>query len=156
MTNSSKEGWIWVERTGWLEALAIALVAGMALLQFYFAFQAYLDPSAFSASRGTPLLDSGDSDWVRIYASRTLFIVLVLGVLLLRRDYSLLAWAALLGTVMPVTDAVLAVLDQAAFTYQTRHLATLVYLVAAFFVLRQVAKPGRPVGAATKSPQARG
>ena len=130
---------MWLKRTGWVETLAIAMVAVMALLQLYFASHAYLDPTAFSVARGTPLLDSGDGDWVRIYASRTLFIVLILGVLLLRRDYSLLAWAALLGTVMPVTDAILAALDQAAFTYQLRHWATLAYLVAAFFVLRRAA-----------------
>jgi hypothetical protein len=41
---------------------------------------------------------------------------------------------------MPVTDAILAALDQAALTYQLRHLATLAYLVAAFLVLRQAAK----------------
>jgi len=143
---------MWGEKTGWLEALAIALVSGMALLQLYFAVHAYLDPTVFSVSRGTPLLDVGDGDWVRIYASRTLFIVLVLGVLLLRRDYSLLAWAALLGTVMPITDAMLAALDQAAFTHQIRHLATLSYLVIAFFVLRQVGQRGRHAGAAVGSP----
>ena len=130
----------WIKKMRGIEALALVLVIGMALLQFYFALNAYLDPSAFSVSRGTPLLNSGDSDWVRIYASRTLFIVLMLGVLVRRRDYALLAWAALLGTVMPVTDAILAALDQAAFTYQLRHLATLAYLVAAFFVLRLAAK----------------
>ena len=134
---------MWIKRTGWAEALAIALVAAMALLQLYFACYAYLDPSAFSAARGAPLLDSGDGDWVQIYASRTLFIVLILGVLLVRRDYSLLAWAALLGTVMPVTDTILAALDQAAFSYQLRHWATLAYLVAAFLVLRQAAKAGK-------------
>ena len=132
----------WIRKMAGIEALAVVLVTGMALLQFYFALNAYLDPSAFSASRGTPLLNSGDSDWVRIYASRTIFIVLILGVLLRRRDYAMLAWAALLGTVMPVTDAILAALDQAALTYQLRHLATLAYLIAAFFVLRQAAKVG--------------
>ena len=130
----------WMKKSGWLEPLAIALVAGMALLQLYFALGAYLDPFAFSVSRGTPLLDGGDSDWVRIYASRTLFIVLMLGVLLHRREYSLLALAALFGAVMPLTDAVLAILDQAPFTYLLRHLATLAYLFGAFFVLRQSAK----------------
>ena len=99
-------------------------------------------PTMAAANYGLHLAVSGDSDWVRIYASRTLFIVLMLGVLLRRRDYALLAWAALLGTVMPVTDAILAALDQAAFTYQLRHLATLAYLIAAFFVLRQAAKVG--------------
>lgn len=123
-----------------LEALAVAIVAGMALLQLYFALGAYLDPVGFSVARGTPLHDGGDGDWVQIYASRTLFIVLVLGVLLLRREYSLLAWAALLGTVMPVTDAVLAALDQADWPYLARHLATLAYLGVSFFVLRHAAK----------------
>jgi hypothetical protein len=129
-----------IGKTGWLEALAIVLVTAMALLQLYFALYAYLDPSPFAVSRGTPLLDGNDSDWVRIYASRTLFIVLVLGVLLRHRAYSLLAWAALFGTVMPLTDVVLAALDQAPITYVLRHLATLAYLVSAFFVLRHVAK----------------
>lgn len=93
-----------VKKTGWVEGLAQCMVAAMALLQLYFALSAYFDPTAFSVSRGTPLLDNGDGDWVQIYASRTLFIALFLGVLLLRREYSLLARAASLGTVMPVTD----------------------------------------------------
>lgn len=128
------------KKTGWVEGLAQCMVAAMALLQLYFALSAYFDPTAFSVSRGTSLLDNGDSDWVQIYASRTFFIALFLGVLLLRREYSLLAWSASLGTVMPITDGILAALDQAAFTYQLRHMATLAYLIVAFFVLRQAAK----------------
>lgn len=54
------------------------LVFLMAALQLAYALYAYIDPAAFSLTRGTELFDAADSDWVRIYASRTLFVALII------------------------------------------------------------------------------
>jgi hypothetical protein len=115
--------------------IGFGLVLAMALLQAYFAISAYLDPAAFALSRGTTLAATDDADWVRIYASRTLFIALLLGYLLWRSQFRVLKWAALLGTLMPVTDAVLAYQAGATSGIVARHVATLVYLLVTFVVL---------------------
>ena len=74
--------------------------------------------------------------WVKIYGSRTLFITLVLGYLLYVRNYSVLMWCALFGTVMPITDAFLAYEAQAPFKVVFKHIATMVFLLVTFFVLK--------------------
>lgn len=118
-----------------LHYVGFGLVAAMALLQAYFAISAYIDPAAFAPSRGTTLAAAEDADWVRIYASRTLFIALLLGYLLLRGQFGVLKWAALLGTVMPITDALLAYQAGATAGVVARHVATLIYLLVTFVVL---------------------
>lgn len=122
------------------EKIAIVLVLLMMLLQGFYAFFAFIDPSAFSVIRGTELLDVGDSDWVRIYASRTLFVSLIIGYLLLLRDFVLLKWIALLALVMPITDGLLAYQSHAAFTVVAKHVATVVYLMCTFLVLHIATK----------------
>ena len=123
-----------------LEKFGIVLVFLMALLQGAYAIYAYVDPVAFSLLRGTDLVSLADADWVQIYASRTLFVALIIGFLLSLRHYKILAWAALFGTVMPITDAILAHQAQAADKIVYKHIATVVYLLIIFVVLRIVAK----------------
>jgi hypothetical protein len=131
-----------------LEFFATVLVLLMVLLQAGYALYGYTDPSAFSTLRGTPLHSIADSDWVRIYASRTAFVALIVGLLLYRREYRLLVWASLFGGVMPATDAALAWQAQAANSVVIKHLVTLVYLLVTALVLHFAAKrslPARPV-----------
>lgn len=116
--------------------VGIGLVIIMAVLQGFYAIFSYIDPAAFSSLRGTALYSPLDSDWVKIYGSRTLFISLVLGYLLYARNYSALMWCALFGTVMPVTDWFLAYEAQAPFTVLFKHIATIVFLFATFLVLK--------------------
>jgi hypothetical protein len=123
-----------------LEKIGYILVLLMALLQFTYAVYAYVDPSAFSIVRGTELFADGDSDWVKIYASRTLFVALIIGFLLYQRNYRILVWAALIGAVMPVTDALLAYQAQAPDKVVLKHVATVVYLLVTFVVLRLIVK----------------
>ena len=124
---------------GWksspLRSVGFWLAFVMALLQAVYALQAFLDPSGFATYRGTPLLASGDTDWVQIYASRTTFIALVVGSLLARRDMATLKWVALLGVVMPVGDALLAHQAEASLAVISRHVATVIYLLATFLTL---------------------
>ncbi|MFT5572100.1 MAG: hypothetical protein ACI9FR_001021 [Cryomorphaceae bacterium] len=123
-----------------LEKVAFFLVLLMALLQGAYAIYAYSDPSSFSLLRGTELHDLADADWVKIYASRTWFVALIIGFLLYLKNYQILAWAALFGTVMPVADAFLAYQAGAADAVVYKHIATFVYLLITFAVLKVVVK----------------
>lgn len=116
--------------------VGVVLVLTMALLQGFYAVFSYLDPAGFAVVRGTELFSSMDTDWVRIYGSRTLFIALILGYLLHIRNYSVLMWCALFGTVMPITDGFLAYEALAPFKIVFKHIATVVFLLVTFFVLK--------------------
>ena len=120
------------------EKSGFVLVLLMVILQTFYALYAYIDPAAFSVLRGTQLAESSDSDWVQIYASRTLFVSLIIGTLLYFRAYKVLMWAALLGTVMPLTDGYLAYQAQAPFGVVAKHLATVLYLVITSVVLSKI------------------
>lgn len=125
---------------GALERLGFILVLLMALLQGGYAIYAYIDPASFAILRGTELLVVGDLDWVKIYASRTLFVALIIGYLVFLRNYRILAWASLFGAVMPVTDAILAYQAQAPDKVVLKHVATVVYLLVTFFVLQVIVR----------------
>ncbi|AZZ96474.1 DUF4267 domain-containing protein [Pseudoalteromonas sp. R3] len=123
-----------------MKKVAFTLVLLMAVLQGFYAIFAYIQPVGFSDIRGTALASPQDLDWIHIYASRTLFISLIIGVLLYFRNYQTLFWAALLGTVMPLTDGWLAYQSGAAAGVIAKHIATVVYLLATALVLRTVVK----------------
>lgn len=123
-----------------IERIGFTMVLLMALLQAVYAVYAYLDPQAFSQLRGTELFLAGDSDWVKIYASRTLFVALIIGFLLFIREYKILAWASLFGTAMPITDALLAYQANAESIVVYKHVATVMYLLATFVILKSVVK----------------
>lgn len=118
-----------------LKRIGITLVLIMTLLQGFYACYAFFDPRGFAAIRGTELASIVDTDWVQIYASRTLFVALIVGFLLYRRHYQLLIWAALFGTVMPVTDAWLAYQADSPINVVLKHIATIIYLLLTSFVL---------------------
>jgi hypothetical protein len=128
------------QRRNILKRVGVALVFLMALLQAVYAIYAYLDPQAFALLRGTELFVSEDADWVNIYASRTLFVGLIIGYLLIIREYKILVWASLFGTVMPATDAFLAYRAGAENVIVYKHVATIVYLLITFSVLKLVVK----------------
>lgn len=123
-----------------LKTIGITFVLLMALLQAFYGIYSLLEPTAFAITRGTLLAASADSDWVQIYGSRTLFIALIIATLLYYRHYKLLMWAALFGTVMPITDGWLAYQAGAATTVIAKHLATLVYLLATSVILAMIAR----------------
>ncbi len=116
------------------------LVLIMALLQGFYAVKAFIDPISFATLRGTLLLEAGDADWVRIYASRTLFVALIVAALLYLEHYVILKWTALLALVMPLSDALLAYFADATNVVLIKHILTMVYLTVTFFVLHYGAK----------------
>jgi hypothetical protein len=119
-----------------VERIAIAMVFLMAVLQGVYAIYAYLDPQAFALLRGTELFASDDGDWVQIYASRTLFVALIIAYLLITQEYKVLAWASLFGTIMPATDAFLAYQAGAESVVVYKHVATIVYLLITSYALK--------------------
>lgn len=121
-----------------LEVVGIILVLLMTMLQGFYGLFAYIDPASFANVRGTELFSNMDSDWVNIYGSRTLFITLTFSFLLYAKHYSIIMWCALFGIVMPVTDGYLAYQAEAPFKVVFKHIATVLYLVITFFVLRAV------------------
>lgn len=123
-----------------LKILGVTLVLLMALLQAVYGVFAFMDPVAFSTLRGTELIAQGDTDWVKIYASRTIFIALLITLLLLLKQYNLLFWSALFGIVMPATDAWLAINAGAAFGIVAKHLATILYLFVTAIILKLITK----------------
>jgi hypothetical protein len=121
-----------------IEKLAILFVALMVLLQCFYAIMAYFDASGFADLRGTKLATIDDLDWVKIYASRTFFIALIIGYLLYIKDYKILIWAALFGTIMPITDGYLAIEAQAPVNIIIKHMATTLYLIITALTLKKV------------------
>jgi len=118
-----------------LRKTGLVFVALMALLQLVYAAYAYLDPVSFSLIRGTDVFDQRDVDWVRIYASRTLFVALIIGYLLHLKQFKFLAAASIFGLVMPITDAYLAYQASASSGVILKHVATAAFLLVTFLVL---------------------
>jgi len=125
-------------KTATLERTGFVLVLLMILLQGFYGVFSYVDPSSFSSIRGTVLFSEMDADWVKIYGSRTLFITLFLGYLLHSRNFLILMWCALFGIIMPITDGLLAYEAQAPIKVVLKHIATIVYLLITFFVLKKL------------------
>jgi hypothetical protein len=121
-----------------LEKVGFVLVALIGLLQGFYGTFAFIDPTMFSVVRGTELFSVMDADWVAIYGSRTIFITLIFGYLLYTRNYAVLMWGALFRIVMPITDGLLAYEAQAPFKVVAKHIATVVYLLIIFIVLKKV------------------
>jgi hypothetical protein len=71
-----------------------------------------------------------------------LFIALIIGYLLYHKQFKILAVASLLGIVMPLTDAWLAYQAAASDKVLLKHVATALFLVVSFVILRSVVRRG--------------
>ena len=65
---------------------------------------------------------------------------LIIGFLLIIKEYKILVWVSIFGTVMPATDAFLAYQAGAESVVLYKHVATIIYLLITFFVLKSVVK----------------
>lgn len=77
----------------------------MAALMLVNATRCLLDPAAFSVYFGLPLTAASALPWVGVYGLRALFIGLLAGYFLLRREPGPLQWVAAFAIVMPLGDA---------------------------------------------------
>ena len=110
--------------------IATAVGYGMSVLiviySFFNVIRAVVAPEAFSTAMG---LASGiGNPFVEVYASRTAFIALVAGALLIGRQRQLLAWFAGLAILLPVADACLVWRMGASVGFIAKHLAIAAYL----------------------------
>ena len=121
-----------------LETTGFVLVSLMILVQAFYGVFSFIAPSEFAEVRGTELFSVNDLDWVQIYGSRTLFITLVLSYLLLTRNFLTLMWCALFGLIMPIVDGYLGHQAQASLSVVLKHVATGVYLLVTFIVLKMI------------------
>lgn len=117
-----------------MRSVGFWMAAGMMVLQGFYALEAFIDPVGLAAYRGTPLV-GGSVTWVQAYGSRTLFVALLVFLLLIRDELALLKWVALIGLVMPVSDALTTWQAQAPRIVVIRHVATAGYLLAVFVLL---------------------
>jgi heme A synthase len=113
------------------------MAAIMAIVQAIYALQAFVDPAGFAAYRGTPITDAAGTMWVHTYGSRTLFVALVVALLLIREELATLKWVALIGIVMPISDALVAIRAEAPLAIVLRHVATGLYLLITFIVIQR-------------------
>jgi hypothetical protein len=107
----------------------------MALLQAAYAVQAFVDPRALADFRGMSADDPASIGWIYVYGSRTLFVALVVMVLLVRRDLATLRWVAIVGVLMPLGDALVALRTEAPMAIVLRHVVTAIYLLVTFALL---------------------
>ena len=116
-------------------SLGFWMAALMAVVQAIYALQAFVDPAGFAAYRAAPITGVAGTMWVHTYGSRTLFVALVVALLLIRGELATLKWMALIGIVMPISDALLAIRAEAPLAIVLRHVATALYLLITFVVI---------------------
>jgi len=122
-------------------AIGFWLALAIAALQAVNAFRAFAAPAGFATYLGLPLTDPQDHGFVLVYGLRAAFIALAVGALLATRNYSALAWVALVGLVMPIGDAILVSRAGAPVATIARHVAIGVFLAVTAGVLWLAARP---------------
>jgi hypothetical protein len=85
----------------------VGLAAAMAAYMLFNAFSAWTDPQGFATRLGLVVTSSDALGWVGIYALRAAFIGLLLGALVLARQWRALFLLAIAALVMPLGDALL-------------------------------------------------
>jgi len=122
-------------------AIGFWLAVAIAALQAVNAVRAFVAPAGFASYLGLPLTDPQDQGFVLVYGLRAAFIALAVGGLLATRNYSALAWVALVGLVMPIGDAILVARAGAPVATIARHIAIGVFLAVTAGVLWFAARP---------------
>lgn len=137
MSLSSPFPFPWRSIAFWLSALIAVMMA-------FNAWQAFADPAAFAARFGLTGAADADAGFVRVYASRALFLALVTAVLLGARQFRALGLFAAVAVVMPVADALQVSAAGGADGIVIRHVVIAAYLVVtAWLLLRLAAKQER-------------
>jgi hypothetical protein len=120
--------------------LGVALVVLMAIYMAFNTFQAWGAPVAFADRLGLPITGAESEGWVRVYALRAAFIALLLGGLVLARQWRALSLFAFAALIMPLGDAWLTYNTGAPIAIFGRHIALIGVIALAAFLLSQAAK----------------
>jgi hypothetical protein len=121
-------------------SVAVWLSALIAVMMAYNAWQAFADPAGFAARFGLAGAADADAGFVRVYASRALFLALVTAVLLVRRQFRALGLFAAVAVVMPVADALQVRAAGGAGSIVIRHIVIAAYLVVTAWLLLRLAR----------------
>jgi hypothetical protein len=122
----------WRSPAVWLSALIAVMMA-------YNAWQALSDPAAFATRFGLAGAADVDTGFIRVYASRALFLALVTAVLLAARQFRALGLFALVAVVMPVADALQVSAASGPQSIVVRHVVIAIYLIATGALLLRLA-----------------
>ena len=120
------------------------MVAAVALLQGFYGVWAFVDPEALAVYRGASI-EMSTENWVHAYGSRTLFVACVVLLLLGRGNFETLKWVALVGIIMPVSDAWTAIQATAPPVVILRHAGTAIFLLITFAMLTRALRKARPL-----------
>lgn len=101
------------------------------------AVRSVLNPVEFASYYGLPLANPDNDAFVLVYAIRALFLGLFGLGLLIRKQYNALALYALIGSVMPLGDALLVGIEGGGTGVILRHLLTAAFLVMTWFFMRR-------------------
>lgn len=112
----------------------------IAVMMAFNAWQAFTDPAGFATRFGLAGAADDDPGFVRVYASRALFLALVTAVLLALRQFRALGWFALVAVVMPVADAVQVSAAGGPQLIVVRHGFIATYLLVTGWLLLRLAK----------------
>jgi len=118
-----------------VQSVGFWMTAAGAAFLLVTAARAVRAPAAFPTYFGLPLANPGDIGFVRVYASRSIFIGLLAVALLVRRDLPVLTVFTLLAVPMPITDAIMVRRAGAGRATVLRHSAVAVFLLATSFLL---------------------
>lgn len=108
------------------------------------AVRSALDPMAFATYYGLPLNSTDNNAFVFVYSIRALFLGLFGLALLLRRNYAALALFVLVGSIMPIGDAILVALRGGGVTIVLRHGLIAGFLLLTWYFVRRLAQPTSP------------
>ncbi|MBC8098170.1 MAG: DUF4267 domain-containing protein [Armatimonadetes bacterium] len=101
------------------------------------AVRAVANPVDFAAYFGIPLSNPENTGFVFVYAIRALFLGLFGFGLIVRQQYSALALYALIGSIMPLGDAVLVAFESGTPATIIRHLLVAVFLLLTWWFMRR-------------------
>jgi hypothetical protein len=120
--------------------LGVAMAVAMAAYMIFNAISAWSGPFAFADRLGLPIATSEGEGWVRVYALRAAFIGLLLGGLVLARQWRALFLLAVAAVVMPLGDALLTYDARAPTATVGRHIALIGVIALSAVLLAQAAK----------------
>jgi hypothetical protein len=113
----------------------------MAAYMLFNAIQAWTGPFAFADRLGLPITSAEGAGWVRVYALRAAFVALLLGGLILARQWRALFLLAVAALIMPLGDFWLTFNAGAPAATYSRHFALIGVIALAAILLAQAARP---------------
>ena len=107
----------------------------MALSQLVNGVRALVNPLGFAEYMGLPLIHAEDVGFVQVYGFRALFVGVLVGMFLVRKDLRSLLWVAIAALVMPLGDIWLVTSADAEAAIVARHVLIALVVAATALLL---------------------